>query len=158
MGVDSDSGVQSGDAAPALRPSGWVAAARQNENFAVGGMIVLSFVTIGMLILHSATYAVNVHSPVAFGGALVGLAASALALTVMITTFGSWPTGRWRVVSAPVLLVVLFFALLPPITAGHGWLTLLLFVITTVGYEAVLATWLVIVRPWTWIQSPPTWG
>ncbi|MEH1030005.1 hypothetical protein V6W11_19865 [Micromonospora profundi] len=120
-------------------------------------MVVLSFVTIAMLILHSATYAVNVHSPVAFGGALVGLAASVLALTIVISTFRSWPTSRWCMVSAVVLLVVLFFALLPPITAGHGWLTLLLFVITTAGYEAVLATWLVVVRPWTWMQSPPEW-
>ncbi|MFI7513159.1 hypothetical protein ACIBVK_06650 [Micromonospora echinofusca] len=155
MAVERDSGVHGGDAALGSRLASWVAAARQNENFAGGGIVVLSLVTIAMLILHSATYAVNVHNPVAFGGALVGLAASVLAVTIVIASFRTWPRGRWRGMAVVVLLVALFFALLPPITAGHGWLTLLLFVITTFGYEAMVATWLVIARPWTWMQGAP---
>lgn len=108
-----------------------------------------------MLILHSATYATNVHNPAAFGGALVGLAVSVLAGAVTVASFTTWPAGRWRALAAGTGLLALVFALLPPITAGYGWLTLLMFALTTLGYEAVVVAWLVIARPWSWMQGAP---
>ncbi|QKW15411.1 hypothetical protein [Verrucosispora sp. NA02020] len=133
--------------------SRWVAVARGNDNFLVISSFAVVILTIAMLFMHTDTYSVNVNHHAAFGGSLVGLAISILAATVAVATVRTWPVNRWRALAAVALALSLTFALLPPITAGYGWLTLLLFALTTLGYEALVVSWLLIARPWTWIQG-----
>jgi hypothetical protein len=133
--------------------SRWVAVARENENFTIGSSIGIVLLTIAMVLMHTDTYTVNVNHPASFGGALVGLALSILTAAVTVASFRTWPVSRWRALAAVALALSLTFALLPPITAGYGWLTLLLFAITTLGYEALAVSWLMIARPWTWIRG-----
>jgi hypothetical protein len=143
------------DAAPGSRLAAWIAVARGNVDFQMGASVVLLFMTIAGLILHGAHYAVHIHNPLALLGALVSLLLPALAMASLALANRARRRMQWWSAVGVVALVALFFALLPPMAAGDGWLAVLLAVLTTLTYYTTAAAYLTIFRPWTWMQGAP---
>jgi hypothetical protein len=142
-------------AAPASRLTTLIAVMRDNENFQIGATVVLIIMTIAGLILQGSDYAAHIHSPLAFLGALAGLGIPLAAVTLLALTYPGRRRGRWLIAAASTVLVTLFLALLPPVTAGHGWLAVLLTVLVTLTYDVVAIAYLLVLRPWAWISGMP---
>jgi hypothetical protein len=123
-----------------------------NGDFFVGSSVAISITGIAVLIMHTANYAANIHSPLAFGGALVDVL---LPMAFAAALIWLWPLVarlRWIALAVVALLVTLPLAVLAPITAGNGWLGVLLFALVTLAWQAAATAWLIINRPWEPLQ------
>jgi hypothetical protein len=139
----------------ATRAAAWIAALRESEVFFTAGAVVLIFSTIAVVAMHTASYAANVHNGLSFGGAVVGLVVPLALVTTLALLYGSWPRGRWFAATGGVTLLVVFFAVLPPTTARTGWLSVLLFVLVTLVYEAAVVSFVLVVQPWAYLAGAP---
>ena len=138
-------------AAPPARLTTLIAVLRGNENFQLIATVVLIVMTIAGLILQGSDYAAHIHGPLAFLGALAGLGIPLAAITLLALTRTGRRRARWLIAAASAVLVTLFLAILPPVTAGHGWLGVLLTVLVTLTYDGVAVAYLLALRPWAWI-------
>jgi hypothetical protein len=121
---------------------------RANEDFFIASSVTLIFTGAAVLIMHTANYAANIHSPLAFGGALVDVL---LPMAFAAALVWLWPLlahSRWIILAVVAALVTLFLAGLAPVTAGNGWLSVLLFVLVTLVWQTAGTVWLIINRPW----------
>lgn len=133
-----------------------IEASRDGETFgwfAAGGALVLLFAGFAVGQLHFDAYAVNVKHGIAIGGALVTILLSLATSVAVAVLYSAWPRPRWKVAAIAGTAVVVLLGLLPPVTGRDGWLTVLLFLLITLTYQAFAAAWFALVLPWRqWLE------
>jgi DNA-binding SARP family transcriptional activator len=78
-----------------------------------GGMLILSYLTIGLVAMYSGAYAVHAYGPTTFAAVLAGLLACVAVLTVLAVLYERWPRARWYAAVTVASLTVFSLAVLP---------------------------------------------
>lgn len=85
----------------------------RHRTLATGAMLILAYLTTGLVSVHSTSYATRRHSLGAFGLAVAGLLISVGIVIALTLLYGTLPRRRWFCAATGGALVVLLLAVLP---------------------------------------------